>query len=350
MLMSIDENVLIDRFAGDLPRAPYQLNRRHDADAEILAGMWGKGNTRLALTIDTIAEEISSGLYSDPWLIGWMSVMVNMSDLAAVGAAPLGILLSLVIPRGYPPDSIERLRAGILQACRQCGTFVLGGDTNEGTTLETTGCAVGIIGPGRTMTRLGSKPGDFLYASGPLGAGSAFAYSVLHSPHPFPVRYQPIARLREGRILRSIVSSCMDTSDGALATLDQMMRLNRVGFLLESGWEGVLDPSAHTLAATLEVPPWLVLAGPHGEFELIFTVPERGVPALLTEAGHIGWHPVLLGRVIKEVEVRVCSGARSVRVDTGAIRNLAPLARLDPREYLHSIMRSHGLCDVRTTQ
>ena len=52
----------------------------------------------LAITTDSIVEEIRLGLYDDPYLIGWMIVMVNLSDLAAVGADPLGILISEIFP------------------------------------------------------------------------------------------------------------------------------------------------------------------------------------------------------------------------------------------------------------
>ena len=74
-----------------------------------------------------------------------MIVTVNMSDLAAVGATPIGILISEIIPKTFSEEKIKELQRGISDACNKYNTFVLGGDTNEGEKLILTGTAIGII-------------------------------------------------------------------------------------------------------------------------------------------------------------------------------------------------------------
>lgn len=78
------EVALLERLAGGFARSHLQCNQRHESDAELIR-LPGSRSV-LALTTDAISEEIESGLYADPYLIGWMTVMVNASDLAAVGA------------------------------------------------------------------------------------------------------------------------------------------------------------------------------------------------------------------------------------------------------------------------
>jgi thiamine-monophosphate kinase len=336
MLNDIVENRLIASLVEGFRRSPLQANGLHQTDAEIVRL---NDLCSIAITTDSIAEEVAVGLYADPWLIGWMAVMANLSDLAAVGAQPLGILISEILPPGYPSESLRRLQQGICDACEACKTFVLGGDTNAGKQLMITGTAIGVCGGGRFLSRTGCHPGDFLYSTGNLGIGSAFALSVLlpgcvEQFERDPIEYRPKARIREGKLLTSFASSCMDTSDGVLATLDQLMRLNCLGFELTPEWTDVLDPRVSQIASERGIPDWLFLAGQHGEFELLFTVPENIAARFRERALADGWEPRLLGRVITEPEVRISLYGDRVAIDTGRIRNIAGTAGVDPGRQL----------------
>jgi thiamine-monophosphate kinase len=299
MLTEIRENALINALVGQLPRTSSQLNRLHESDAELirLPGM----NGILAVTTDSLVEEIERGLYEDPYLIGWMTVMINASDLAAVGADPIGILVSETLSEDADKEFLTELQRGIHEACTASGLCVLGGDTNFSDRLQMGGCALGIIADGEPLTRKGCKPGDLLFASGPLGQGSSYAYWKLASNSNeggIHHQYKPFARMNQGRLLREFATCCMDSSDGALATLDQLMRLNRFGFILDTPLEKILHPDASHLSTKLRIPPWIMLAGPHGEFELIFTVPPPKAESFLTESMKIDWHPNFMGQVI----------------------------------------------------
>ena len=110
MPVSLLENQLLRQIGNPFPRSPEQRNQLLESDAELIR--MADGST-LALTTDCIAEEIQTGLYSDPEHIGWMTVAVNMSDLAAVGARPLGLLLSESLPPGFPSEKLIALQNGI---------------------------------------------------------------------------------------------------------------------------------------------------------------------------------------------------------------------------------------------
>ncbi len=143
--------------AASLPRSPRQLNRLQESDAEF--SLCPK--LRSGVDDRRIAEE-SRAIVLGPWLAGWMAVMANFSDLAAVGADPLGILLAETIPPLFPPEARMKLQQGIREACVACASYVLGGDTNAGEALQITGTAVGCITDGRPLTRIGIHPGDLL--------------------------------------------------------------------------------------------------------------------------------------------------------------------------------------------
>ena len=103
----------------------------------------------------------------------------------------------------------------------------------------------------------------------------------------------------------------MDTSDGPLATLDQLMRLNNRGFRIEL-CEGRLHPAAQLAAATNQFPPWMMLAGPHGEFELVLTIPPERLSEFLDLAWEIKWHPLRLGKVIQSAHKEMTENGTSI--------------------------------------
>jgi thiamine-monophosphate kinase len=334
----ITERVLIERLTTVFPRSRHQLNAMHESDAELvrLPGT----EVVLAITTDVIAEEIATGLYRDPYLAGWMIVTVNASDLAAVGAEPLGIVLTESLPRDMPDRAVDALQRGIRDASVRHGLPVLGGDTNSATTLTLGGTAIGIVAAHAVLTRAGARPGDRLFASGPLGLGTAFAFAALmrDAEHDTGVPFRPIGRLREGQCLAGLASACMDTSDGVIATLDELMRLNSVGVRWDQALGETLHPAALATACSAGLPPWTMLAGPHGEFELLFTVPPDRRADLDRVATETEWSPLELGEVTADPQCWFRHGTEWLEFDTSRIRNLFGEVGGDPDRYLQQLL------------
>jgi thiamine-monophosphate kinase len=334
-LNSILENKLINKLIKAFERSPMQLNKPHESDAEIIQL---NDNTKLAVTTDSISEEISTGLYDDPYLIGWMIITVNMSDLAAVGVSPLGILISEIIPKNFGDEKVAELQRGISDACKAYNTFVLGGDTNEGESLVLTGTAIGIIQSKKPISRLGCKPDEILFSSGKLGSGNAYAISRLISQTNTFSKYKPLARIKESSMLSKYASCCMDTSDGLIATLDQLMRLNNVGFELNENWQNVIDNDALEFSRNLNLPPWLLFAGQHGEFELVFAVPNVLENSFLAEALKNELYPIELGRVIPHKEIKIPLHKKLISINSAFIRNLPIELNGDVNHYLKMLL------------
>ncbi|GMV14423.1 MAG: hypothetical protein AMXMBFR56_26470 [Polyangiaceae bacterium] len=333
LMHAIAENRLLSRWAAALPRSPGQVGSVHQTDAELVP--LGDGRL-LALTVDTVLEEIELGLYRDPRTAGRVAAAAALSDLAAVGAEPLGLLLSVSLPSRDTEAVQQAVAEGVAQTCRAAGTFVLGGDTNEGRTLSVTCVAAGIVPMQGHLSRVGMAPGDTVFASGPLGSGTTFAaFALLGLAERERVEsdWQPQQRIGEGKALRGIASACMDTSDGLVATVDQLVRLNQVALRIDVPLDSLLDARSAALQRALQLSALPFLAAPHGEFELVFSVPESRLGALESAAKAMSWRPLRLGRV--EVGAGLFVG--SAPLDGARLRNLAGAAPGDLGAYISAL-------------
>lgn len=323
LMDAVRENVLIDAWAGRFRRSPDQHNAPHETDAEIVE-MPGEPDRYLAVTIDTVSEEIAEGIYRDPHTMGWVAAVSSLSDLAAVGADPIGVVVSASVPVDDEAHA-RGIAEGIEYACRAHGVFVLGGDTNLSATTSLTVCAVGLVPREYLLTRVGAAPGDAVFLSGPAGAGNALGLARISGlpDDAFPESaYRPTAELKMGRLLRGFASCCMDTSDGVLATLDQLMRLNDTGFAVDCDCARLLDGQVLEFCRRTGTPRWLMAAGPHGEFRLAFTVRPRKVAGFLAACEREGLAPLSMGTVQKEAAVTVLTpSGGAVSLDVAPLRN-----------------------------
>ncbi len=343
------ENVSINVWADVFSRAPGQVNVPHESDAELIELPGDSGNL-LAITIDTIAEEILAGLYREPYTMGWVTVMASLSDLAAVGAEPLGIVVAASTPPGGDAAFQEATARGMEDACRSLGVFILGGDSNDAPVISLTGCAIGIVPKDAVLTRHGVQPGDAVFITGRAGSGNALGLARLSgfSDDVFPESgYRPCARLAEGKALRGRAGAAMDTSDGVLTTLDQLMRLNGHGFEVDCNWSAILSEDVLAMCDRTETPYWMMLAGPHGEFELVFTVPAARAEGFVAEAGRLGLTPIRVGTVLEQAAIAlVLSSGQRVEIEMSELRNLLSTSGDDLTRYMREFKafgRSWGL-------
>lgn len=352
-LKDIIENKIINDLTKSFSRSAKQLNKVHETDAEII--QLDNSPFDLAITIDTISEEIKTGLYSDPYQIGWMSVMINMSDLAAVGASPLGIVISQILPSEIPQEYLDKIQNGINDACLKCGTFVLGGDTNFSDELIISGCAIGTIEKEKYLKRVSCKVGDKIYTTGKVGYGNAYAAQKLllnnaqtdsrirgndNLEYTGPkLEFYPEAKLGWKNILHKYSSSCIDTSDGVLSSLDQLMRLNKVGFKFRTGWGESIDEISKQLFNYYNLPLWLLFAGEHGEFELLFSIPAEKEIEFLKETSQLHFKPIYLAEAKEDVNIRIKLYNKEQSLDTKKIRNLAFEKDFTPSKYLQKLMQ-----------
>lgn len=261
----------------------------------------------LVATTDPCPEPMAAILgHHDLYYRGWLLATINLSDLAAAGATPLGLLTSLMLPRDLTLDDFERLLDGIDAACAASGTRVVGGNLKEAPRVDLTAMAIGSV-KGRPLSRRGCRPGDHVVVIGNLGtfwAGALDAMRGLGVAADLGVDLlrdvlTPRAKTAAAKALyaASVVTCCMDNSDGLGSTLRVIAEKNAVGLEL-SLCDDALAPAVREVGSRLEVNPMRLVFG-WGDWQLVICVTPDGLDAARTAADAAGESLHVLGRVVE---------------------------------------------------
>lgn len=191
---------------------------------------------QLAISTDMLVEGRHFLPGADPARLGHKALAVNLSDLAAAGATPLGFTLSLALP-GVDEAWLRSFSQGMLALARQTHCPLVGGDTTKGPlTLNIT--VLGQMPAGQALLRSGARAGDDVYVSGAIGEarlGLAVALGEQHIEDAalrqrLLMRLErPQPRLALGQALRGLATSAMDLSDGLVGDLAHIARASNVG-------------------------------------------------------------------------------------------------------------------------
>jgi thiamine-monophosphate kinase len=264
-------------------------------DAAIVALARGD---ELVVTADAIVEGVHFLSDDPPETIGRKALRVNLSDLAAKGAAPLGYLLVLSVPKQIGFDWLKKFAKGLAKDQRQFGIALLGGDTTAtpgALTIAIT--ALGAVPKGRMIRRKGAKPGDFVFVSGTIGdAGAALALLKRKAKAPWSLipRYRmPVPRLALGRALLDVASAGIDVSDGLLADLGHIADVSGVRITVDAG----RLPLSRAFRAWGGKPARAATAG--DDYEIAFTAPARKLAAVARAAVAADTPVALIGRVVR---------------------------------------------------
>jgi thiamine-monophosphate kinase len=240
----------------------------------------------LVASVDSVVEgkHFGPGWFT-PREIARRAIVAALSDLAAMAARPLGVLVAIVIPEAWRPE-LDALTDGVADAVSSANTFVLGGNLSDGSELSITTTVLGaVFAP---LARSGARPGDRVYVTGRLGAPRAAIERLSRgeSAGPFGERFaNPSPRIDEARWLadRSATAG-IDISDGLVADLGQLSAAGGVHIELDATRVPCFpDVSVETALSSGE------------EYELIVTSPtsldtaefERRFGIPLTEVGRV---------------------------------------------------------------
>ncbi|MDR0309648.1 MAG: thiamine-phosphate kinase [Candidatus Methanoplasma sp.] len=214
---------------------------------------------------------------------GWMAAAVSISDLASMGAEPVGLLAALTMPADLDSGSLYDIMAGMDACAEAFGTFVYGGDTKFGCgSLACT--AIGSMNGRKPLLRSGAKPGDAVAVTGSLGSAAAEFVAIANGLDVrFPARplMAPVPRVREGIALSAsgAVTSCIDLSDGLAEGARSVCAASRVGIDIHSAFlpegEGVETVSS---AAGISKEEMMLYWG--GDYELLFTFDKKKMESL----------------------------------------------------------------------
>ena len=205
-----------------------------------------------------------------PRIAGRRAALGCLSDLAAMGARPLGLLLAFGLPPALPAAVALGLVRGVLAESRRAGAPLVGGNVTRARDVSLTLTALGAVRRGRALRRDRGRAGDRLFVTGALGR-SAFERACGQ------VRTAPAARIAAGRRLARLpgVGACIDLSDGLAADLMHLCRASGVAARLEPASVPLPRGFAAACARKGLDPRWLALAGGE-DYELLFSARRRG--------------------------------------------------------------------------
>jgi thiamine-monophosphate kinase len=195
------------------------------------------------LTADLLIEGVHFDLkWTSLYALGYKTLAVNMSDIAAMGGTPAYLLLSLGIPATFASEDVEEFYRGIRSLASKSGVALVGGDTSVAKVLFISACLVGDA-PYRPITRGGAQVGDDIYVTGTLG-DSALGLKLLKRKSPkltqraakflLSRHHFPTARVRAGATLarEKLARAMIDVSDGLLQDLGHICKASRIGAIV----------------------------------------------------------------------------------------------------------------------
>jgi len=261
----------------------------------------------LVVATDLLVSGVHFPQSTDPRSVGHKALAVNLSDMAAMGASPAWITLTLSLPAA-DPEWLQEFCAGLYALASQFNTALIGGDTTRGPL--TVGVQIlGTVPRGQARTRAGAEPGDRVYVTGCLGdaaLGLALVEGRLDLPAEFrePVitrLNRPVPRIAAGVQLRGIASACIDISDGLLADLGHVLESSKVGARIEQ----MRIPVSPSYDCALSTIGWAPALSGGDDYELCFTVPPALEPGLRQVADRLGVSFQEIGEIQDEPGLRL---------------------------------------------
>ena len=255
----------------------------------------------LAVSSDMLVSGTHFFPDAEPFALGHKVLAVNVSDLAAMGAAPRWATLAVSLP--FVDESwLAAFSAGFFALAQQHGVELIGGDTTRGP-LNFCVTIFGEVPAGQALRRDGAQVGDEIWLSGRVGdAALALAhYLDKVTLHPdelaacAPALHQPQPRVALGLALRGVAHSAIDVSDGLLADLGHILTRSQVGAQVELAALPVSD----TLRPHLSTPLGLECALSGGDdYELCFTAPLNRHAEVKQRAARAGVPVTCIGRIV----------------------------------------------------
>lgn len=303
----MDEFALIRRYFEPLGRPRPEVRLGIGDDAALLAL---PPQSELCITTDTLVAGHHFAADAAAADVGWKALAVNLSDLAAMGAAPLAYTLALTLPEADEPW-LQGLAAGLAELAAQHDLPLIGGDTTRGP-LSLTLTALGHVPAGRALRRQGAREGDLVCVTGTLGDAALALQLGAQAPEALRQRlHRPQPRLAAGQALRELASAGLDLSDGLAGDLAHLCRASGVGASVRAD----LLPASAAFAAAAPAAQRLALQAQGGDdYELCLTLPPERVEAATAACG---LPLTVIGRITREPGVRFCTAA-------GEILPLAP--------------------------
>lgn len=282
----------------------------------------------LVLTKDMVCAGVHFFPDDPPASIARKALRVNLSDLAAKGARPIGYLLGLALSADWTEDWMEAFSAALGEDQKTYGIALLGGDTvraSGGLTLSIT--AIGVVPTGAMVRRSGAQVGDAIVVSGTIGdaalglrlrlgtldggpAGAGAAHLLDRYLHPQP-------RLALAGAVRRYARAALDVSDGLLGDLGHITRASGVSAILDAAAVPLSEPARRLVDAD-ETALASVLTG-GDDYEILAIVSGDRLDAYRAEAAVAGIPVTVIGRIVEGLGPPVALGIDEAPLRLGRV-------------------------------
>ncbi|PCI60956.1 MAG: thiamine-phosphate kinase [Methylophilaceae bacterium] len=276
------------------------------------------------LVVSTDMSVVGTHFFQDtaPYNIGWKSLAVNISDMAAMGATPKWATLAIALP-DVNEKWLKDFSEGFFACADRFNVDLIGGDTTRGT-LNISVTIMGETSTGEALRRDNAQPGDDIWVSGHLGhAALALAHlqkKIMLDKHELDIclqaLHQPQPRVSLGLALRGMAHSCIDISDGLLADLGHILKASNtetptIGATLQL--ENM--PCLPTIKARLQTSSTqqAILAG-GDDYELCFTTPKNQREAIRTLVAQLDLNLTRIGEINNTGKLAVLFGDQAINI------------------------------------
>jgi thiamine-monophosphate kinase len=268
----------------------------------------------LVVTTDVLIDGVHfSDRTTSPKDVGWRSVAANLSDIAAMGAKPLGITVGLALPPDTSLDWVTRLYEGMTDCLKQYQTVIVGGDLCRSSVISVSITALGSVLPNRIISRFLAKAGDAIVITGCHGLSRAGLELLLHSEKRqnldinsknslIQAHQRPKPRLDVLDLLWNLTDSSiagMDSSDGLADAIVQICRCSQVGAKIEQN-AIPLNSALRNFVSDEQAIEWALYGGE--DFELVLCLPLE-IAEVFVET--IGQDAAIIGHITTETEVKL---------------------------------------------
>ncbi len=243
------------------------------------------GDTNLISTSDMLIQSRHFPNNMSYFDIGFKSVTVNVSDLAAMGAEPLGFLLSMAIPKNLGLEDFKEIIDGVLSACDYYSIPLIGGDTNEADEIIMSGTALGLCDD--PLMKDSYSIGDLVVVTGDIGlAALGFNLTLMDNIY-VKKALKPIARVNEGILIKQAgATAATDITDGLASEL-YTIKKEGFGFMIYENLLGISDEYKN-LANEFGLDYLDLILHVGEDFELLFTISKENLEKLSIDYKVIG--------------------------------------------------------------
>jgi thiamine-monophosphate kinase len=250
-------------------------------DCAILSPPSGKA---LAVSTDTLISGVHFPESTCAQDVGYKSLAVNLSDLAAMGADPAWVSLAISLPE-VNEAWLEKFMLGFNELATEHNVKLIGGDTTQGS-LSITINVSGFIDPHRALKRSRAKPGDLIFVTGDIGDAGIGLYAILNDlisnqyiDFCMTRLNRPRPQVKAGKLLSDFRVAAIDISDGLLVDLQHICRASGTGAVINLDKIPVSDS---LLQYYNNKPDWQAILNAGDDYELCFTCPENECDALFS--------------------------------------------------------------------